>query len=139
MNYNKTLLAGNLTRDPELKFTPKGHAVANFTVAHNRKWRTEAGEDKEEVSFIDCVVFGKTAENVAKFFKKGAAIFVEGRIKQESWDDKTSGQKRSKLVVNVDSFQFVGGKRDDGQQPARQQAQQATASTAAAPEDDVPF
>ena len=142
MNYNRTLLAGNLTRDPEIKFTAKGSAIANFTIAHNRKWRTESGEDKEEVSFIDCVVFGKTAENVAKFFKKGSAIFVEGRLKQESWDDKATGQKRSKLVVIVESFQFVGGKREEGQQAAKTQTAQ-TASQAGSvvepPEDDVPF
>lgn len=140
MNYNKTLLAGNLTKDPELKFTAKGSAIANFTIAHNRKWRTDAGEDKEEVSFIDCVAFGKTAENIAKFFKKGSAIFVEGRLKQESWDDKATGQKRSKLVVTVESFQFVGGKRDDA--PARTQPTQ-TASQAgsggADEEEEVPF
>ena len=141
MNYNKTLLAGNLTRDPEIKFTAKGSAIANFTIAHNRKWRTEAGEDKEEVSFIDCVVFGKTAENVAKFFKKGSAIFVEGRLKQESWDDKATGQKRSKLVVIVESFQFVGGKRDDA--PARTQTTQTASQAGSGGEpkddDDVPF
>jgi len=142
MNYNHVTLAGNLTRDPELKYTPKGTAICAFTIAINRKWKSDSGEEKESVAFIDHKAFGKTAEVIAQYLKKGQPIFTVGRIDQENWDDKATGQKRSKLVVVVESFQFVGGKREEGQQarPVRQ-AQPAAESTDGTPkdEDDVPF
>ena len=141
MNYNHTTLAGNLTRDPELKYTPKGTAICAFTIAVNRKWKSDSGEEKESVAFIDHKAFGKTGEVIAQCLKKGQPIFTVGRIDQENWDDKATGQKRSKLVVTVESFQFVGGKRDDA--PARTKTTQAAsqAATPGAPteEDDVPF
>ena len=142
MSYNKVTLLGNLTRDVEIRFTPSGKAIGAFAVADNRKWKTEAGEQKEKVSFFDLKAFGKTAEIIAQYHKKGDLIFIDGRLEQETWDDKATGQKRSKIVIVVDSFQFVGGRRD-GAAPARTQA--PTGNTAPATsgtpveEDDVPF
>lgn len=106
MNFNKVIIAGNLTRDPELTYTRGGTAIANFALAVNRKWKDESGESKEEVSFIDCAAFKGTAESVAQYKKKGDCILVEGRLRQETWDDKTTGAKRSKLKVMVENIQF---------------------------------
>jgi len=113
MSFCTVIMMGNLTADPELRYTPKGTGVCQFNVAINRKWKSEAGEMKEEVSFIGVTAFGKTADTVAKFFSKGDAIIVHGRLKQETWDDKTSGAKRSKTLVVLESFNFAGGKRKE--------------------------
>jgi single-strand DNA-binding protein len=112
-NFNKVILAGNLTRDPQLRFLPSQTAVVDFGLAVNHKWRTPQGEDREEVLFIDCSAFGKMAETINKYCQKGKPILVEGRLKFETWDDKESGGKRSKHKVIVDGFQFLGG-RDSG-------------------------
>ncbi len=110
-NYNKVLLMGNITRDIELRNLPSGNSVATIGLAVNRRWRDQqSGETREEVTFVDCEAFGKTAENIAKFFSKGRPIFLEGRLRLDSWQDKTDGSKRSKLRVVVDSFEFVGSK-----------------------------
>ncbi len=108
-NFNKVLLMGNLTRDPEVRYTPKGTAIATIGLAVNRMWSNEAGEKKEEVTFVDVDVWGKQAETIGQYMSKGKPIFIEGRLKLDSWDDKESGQKRSKLKVVCESFQFVGG------------------------------
>lgn len=107
MALNLAVLMGNMTRDVELKNTPSGFTVANFTIAINSTRKGRDGQKVDEVSFIDCTAFGKQAETIAKFFRKGSRIIVEGRLKQESWDDKSSGQKRSKIVVIVEEFSFV--------------------------------
>ena len=107
MNYNRVQLAGNLTRDPEIKYLPSGVPIASFTIASTRKWKSESGEKKEETAFVDCTAFGKTAEVIVQYHKKGHPIFIEGRLKLDQWDDKTSGQKRSKLTVIAESFQFL--------------------------------
>src|SRR5687767_8911416 len=112
-NFNKVILAGNMTRDPQLRFLPSQTAVVDFGLAVNHKWRTPQGEDREEVLFIDCSAFGKMAETINKYCQKGKPILVEGRLKYETWDDKESGGKRSKHKVVVDGFQFLGG-RDGG-------------------------
>src|SRR3954471_18635839 len=112
-NFNKVILAGNLTRDPQLRYLPSQTAVVDFGLAVNHKWRTPQGEDREEVLFIDCSCFGKQAETINKYCQKGKPILVEGRLKYETWDDKESGGKRSKHKVVVDGFQFLGG-RDSG-------------------------
>lgn len=119
MNFNKVLLAGNLTRDPELKHVGES-AVCGFSIAVNEKWTdSRSGEKKESVSFIDCEAWGKTAESIAKYFNKGKPIFVEGKMKQDTWEDKTDGSKRSKIKVNVLGFQFVGSKSDgEGEAPS---------------------
>ena len=112
-SFNKVILMGNLTRDPEIRYTPKGTAVARLGMAVNRKYTTESGESKEEVTFIDVDAWGKQAEVIAQYCRKGKALLVEGRLKLDQWDDKATGQKRSRLGVVLESFQFVGGRRED--------------------------
>jgi single-strand DNA-binding protein len=107
-NFNKVLLMGNLTRDPEVRYTPKGTAIANIGLAVNRVWSTESGEKKEEVTFVDVEVWGRQAETIGQYMAKGRPIFIEGRLKLDSWDDKETGQKRSKMKVVCESFQFLG-------------------------------
>jgi len=108
-NFNKVLLMGNLTRDPEVRYTPKGTATATIGLAVNRTWTSEGGEKKEEVTFVDVEVWGRQAETIGQYMSKGRPIFIEGRLKLDQWDDKESGQKRSKLKVVLESFQFLGG------------------------------
>jgi single-strand DNA-binding protein len=114
-SFNKVVLLGNLTRDPEMRYTPKGTPIAKFSLGINRVWKDEAGEKREDVTFVDCSTFGKSAETLEKYVKKGSPLLVEGRLEQDTWDDKETGQKRSKISVVVESFQFVGGKRDTEQ------------------------
>src|SRR3954465_10401956 len=114
-SFNKVILMGNLTRDPQLKYLPSQMAVVEFGLAMNRKFRTQAGEDREEVTFIDCAAFGKTGELINQYFTKGKPIFIEGRLKYDSWEDKQGGGKRSKLTVVVENFQFIGGRDGGGQ------------------------
>lgn len=109
MNLNKCFFGGNLTRDPETRTIPSGKSVAQFGIAINNSWTTADGEKREETTFVDLEAWGKTAEVIAKHFSKGKPIFVEARAKLEQWDDKESGQKRSKMKFVVESFQFCGG------------------------------
>jgi len=151
MNMNHVSVGGNLTRDPELRYTPKGTAVTDFGVANNRNWYDEAGDLQEEVNYFDCVAFGKPAETISQYFGKGGAICVEGRLKQESWEDKQTGKPRYKIKIIVEKFHFCGdgkgkGKDGGGSEPAPRRGQPAPAGVAAsskAPppddEDDVPF
>ena len=113
-SFNKVILMGNLTRDPELRYTPKGTPIAKIGMAVNRVWRGENGEQREEVTFVDVDIFGRTAENVGQYMRKGRPILIEGRLKLDQWDDKNTGQKRSKLGVVADSVQFLGGRDDQG-------------------------
>src|SRR3954467_2318085 len=113
-SFNKVILAGNLTRDPELRYTPKGTAVAKIGLAVNRQWKSESGEQKEEVSFIDIEAWGRQAEVIAQYMKKGSPLFVEGRLKLDSWEDKNTKQKVSKLKVVLEGFNFIGGPREGG-------------------------
>jgi single-strand DNA-binding protein len=113
-SFNKVILMGNLTRDPEMRVTPGGFSICKFTLAVNRKFKSQDGQEKEEVAFIDVDSFGKQAEVISKFFGKGKPILVEGRLRQDKWDDKTSGEKRSKLMVVLEGFSFVGGGRGEG-------------------------
>jgi len=108
-NFNKVYLMGNLTRDPELRYTPKGQAVAKLALAVNRRYTTESGEAREEVTYVDIDAWGKQAEVISQYCKKGKPLFVEGRLKLDQWDDKTTGQKRSALRVVLEGFQFIGG------------------------------
>ena len=108
VNLNKVFLMGNLTRDPVLRYLPSQTAVTEFGIAMNRKWKSPQGEDKEEVCFVDCSAFAKTAEMINQYFTKGKPIFVEGRLHYDSWEDKNGGGKRSRLKVVVDNFQFIG-------------------------------
>jgi single-strand DNA-binding protein len=150
-SFNKVILMGNLTRDPELRYTPKGTAIARIGVAVNRVWTTETGEKKEEVTFVDCDAYGKTGETIGQYLKKGSPILIEGRLRLHSWEDKNTKQKQSKLRVDVETFKFVGpANRGDGGEgapaPSRPAAASAPApasdgSEADAPHegDDVPF
>ena len=108
-NFNKVILAGNLTRDPELRYTPKGTAVARITLAINRTYGggEGGGEKKEEVSFVDVDVWGRQAEVISQYMKKGRPLLVEGRLKQDTWEDKNTKQKQSKLKVVLESFSFI--------------------------------
>jgi single-strand DNA-binding protein len=151
-NFNKVIVAGNLTRDPELRYTPKGTAVARLGMAINRSWKNETGETKEEVTFVDIDAFGRQAEVVAQYLKKGRPILVEGRLKLDQWEDKNTHQKQSKLKVILESFSFLDSRGADaggGDSPRPRPAAPAQApSSSPAPaepdappaeEDDVPF
>lgn len=142
-NFNKVLLMGNLTRDPELRYTPKGTAVATIGVAVNRRWKDETGQQREETTFVDVDSFGRTAENIGQYFKKGRPIFIEGRLRYQTWEDKQSGQKRSKLSVTMENFQFVDSQRSgDGAGDAPRSRPAAAPDSSETPppeEDDVPF
>lgn len=107
-NFNQVFLMGNITRPPELRYAPSGMAVTNITLAMNRKWKdANTEQDKEEVTFVDCTAFGRVAEVISETHKKGDPLFAVGRLRNESWEDKQTGQKRSKLSVILDSFQFI--------------------------------
>jgi single-strand DNA-binding protein len=152
-NLNKVLLMGNLTRDPEVRYTPKGTAVAELGIAVNRVFSGENGEKREEVTFVDVTVWGRTAENVGEYLKKGRPVFIEGRLQLDSWEDKQSGQKRNKLKVVADNVQFLGSPRggsgggpDEGEEAPRSRAsgggRSAPPRNAPPPEpddDEIPF
>ena len=147
-NLNKIMVMGNITRDIELKYIPSGTAVCQFSIAVNRTWNNKAGEKQEETTFLDVEAWEKQAETIAQYCKKGSSIYVEGRLKSEQWDDKTTGQKRSKLKIHLEQFQFIGGKQEQSEKP---QAEKPKAPPArqlkptdpdldAAPDDDqIPF
>ena len=108
-SLNRVLLIGNLTRDPELRYTPGGAAVCEFAIAINNTYTTKQGEKREEVTFIDITTWARQAEICAEYLKKGRPVFVEGRLKQDRWDDQKTGQKRSKITVTAERVQFLGG------------------------------
>ena len=114
-SFNKVILMGNLTRDPQMKYLPSQTPVAEFGLATNRRFKSQSGEEKEEVTFVDCAAFGKQAEVINQWCRKGKQLFIEGRLKFDSWDDKNGGGKRSKLTVVVENFQFVGGREGGGE------------------------
>lgn len=159
-SFNKVILAGNLTRDPELRYTPKGTAIARIGMAINRTWKTETGETKEEVTFVDVDAFGRQAEVISQYMRKGRPLLIEGRLKLDQWEDKNTHQKQSKLRVVLDGFSFIDSRGGEGgsAEPARPRpaspasAAPTTPAAAAnapehaepesgppAPEDDVPF
>jgi single-strand DNA-binding protein len=144
-NYNKVMLMGNLTRDPELRYTPKGTAIARLGIAVNRRWTSENGEQREETTFVDVDAFGRQAETLGQYMKKGRPIFIEGRLRLDSWEDKNTGQKRNKLGVVLEGFQFLGsgpGRGEDAGDPPPSRHAAPTSQSANTPppeEDDVPF
>jgi single-strand DNA-binding protein len=150
-SFNKVILAGNLTRDPELRYTPKGTAVAKIGLAVSRTWKSESGETKEEVSFIDIDAWGRQAEVIAQYMRKGRPLLVEGRLKLDSWEDKNTHQKQSKLKVVLETFSFLDSKPAEGaaapseapNRPApaasKPPAAPESGEAPAAEEDDVPF
>lgn len=149
-NFNKVILAGNLTRDPELRYTPKGTAIARIGLAINRRFAGEDGQLREETTFVDVDAFGKQAETIGQYLRKGRPILIEGRLRLDQWDDKQTGQKRSKLGVVMESFQFLDSKAGgDGapvsgpaprpSRPAPTQSPDSSDSDAPPQDDDVPF
>jgi len=147
-SYNKVILLGNLTRDPEVRYTPKGSAVADLGIAVNRQYTLENGEKREEVTFVDVTFWGRTAEVAGEYLKKGRPVFIEGRLQLDTWDDKQSGQKRSRLKVIGETMQMLGSRGgagdtgDEGDRPTR------SAKPAAPPkppgpsepdDDEIPF
>ena len=115
--FNKVIMMGNLTRDPEMRATPKGTPVCSFSLALNRKYKTETGEDKEEVTFVDVEAYGKQAELIGKYVTKGRPLMVEGRLKLDSWEK--NGEKRSRLKVVTENFQFMGSREEGSGSSAR--------------------
>lgn len=146
-SYNRCLFIGHLTRDVEVRYTPSNTAVAQFGIAVNERWTDKTtGEKKESVSFLDCEAWGKTGENIAKYFGKGKPILVECKAVQDTWKDKTDGSNRSKIKFKVEAFEFVGDKSEAPAAPATA-SRPAPASRpvgrapepAAINEDDIPF
>lgn len=153
-NLNKVMLIGNVTRDPEVKYTPKGTAVAEVGLAINRIYTPEGGERREETTFVDITFWGRQAEIVGQYAKKGSPLYVEGRLQLDSWEDKQSGQKRSKLRVVGEQLQLLGGRPggggsgggdyDSGDAPAAPRPQRSAPppqrQAPSEPEDDdIPF
>jgi single-strand DNA-binding protein len=157
-NLNKVMLIGNLTRDPELRYTPSGRAVADISLAINRVWVNDAGQKQEDTTFVDVTLWGRQAELAQQYLTKGRGAYVEGRLQMDTWDDKETGKKRSRLKVVGDSLQFLpdgrggaaGGAAPGGAPPQRANGPQQQRSgppqggSAAPPEDfqeedDIPF
>jgi len=142
-NLNKVLLLGNVTRDPEVRYTPKGSAVCDLGVAVNRSYTTDSGEKREEVTFVDVTLWGRTAEVASEYLKKGRPVFVEGRLQMDTWDDKQTGQKRTRLRVVADNMQLLGGRPPGGAEPpgdSRQTSAPPKKSPSSEPdEDEIPF
>jgi single-strand DNA-binding protein len=111
-NLNRVLLIGNLTRDPEVRYTPKGTAVTEIGLAVNRVYSGEDGEKKEEVTFVDVTLWARQAEVAGQYLKKGRPVFIEGRLQLDTWDDKQTGQKRSRLRVVAENLQLLGSRQD---------------------------
>ena len=113
-NFKKVMLMGNLTRDPEIRYTPKGTAVAEIGLAINRYFSGESGDKREETTFVDVTLWGRTAEIASEYLKKGRPVFIEGRLQLDTWEDKQSGQKRSKLRVVAEGMQLLGSRGGGG-------------------------
>jgi single-strand DNA-binding protein len=138
-NFNKVLLMGNLTRDPQLTYLPSETAVVDFGLAVNRKWKSREGEDRDETCFVDCRMFGRRAEVINKYCKKGNPLFIEGRLTFDSWQAQ-DGTKRSKLRVTVENFEFIGGASGQGaRQTGQNNAEQAGQAEQNVNSDDIPF
>lgn len=145
-SFNKILLMGNLTRDPQLSYTPSQTAVVDFGLATNRRWTAQDGSQRDETCFVDCRAFGRMAENINKFFKKGRPIFVEGRLSFDQWTGQ-DGVKRSKHRVTVENFTFMpgpGGPGGGSDQPDMGSYDEAGPSgpgrpAGPVPDDDIPF
>jgi len=137
-SFNKVILMGNLTRDPEIRYTQKGTAVAEIGLAVNRVYSTDGGEKREEVTFVDVTLWGRVAEIAGEYLKKGRPAFIDGRLQLDAWDDKQSGQKRTKLKVVGESLQLIGGKPEPQREEPRRPAPPPRRSEPE-PDDEVPF
>jgi single-strand DNA-binding protein len=145
-SFNKVILLGNLTRDPEVRYTPKGTAVTELGMAVNRVYTAENGEKREEATFVDVTLWGRTAEIAGEYLKKGRPVFIEGRLQLDTWDDKQSGQKRSKLKVVGEALQLIGGRpggsadeEGSGGMRSSRPAPPPKAAGAAQDNDEIPF
>lgn len=136
-SLNKVMLMGNLTRDPELRVTPKGTPICQFSLAINRQFKMESGETREEVIYVDIEAWGKQGETIAKYCTKGRPLFVEGRLRLDQWEDKNTKEKRSRMKVVLENFQFLGDGRGGGQSSAGGNAE-AGADHPASPERYAP-
>lgn len=146
---NVVMLTGNLTRDPEVRYTPNGQPVCEATVAVSKRWKTEAGEEKERTAFVGLVIWGKRGEAFARFHRKGSRACIRGELVQETWEDKQTGKKQSKTRVQVEDWEFAGSKPADGpaetprpapkNHPSLPLDKQAAPADAEPEEDDVPF
>lgn len=143
VSLNRVFLMGNLTRDPELRYTPQGSGTCEFAIGINRSWTDKkTGEKRDEVSFIDIVTWGRTAELCAEYLKKGRSVFVEGWLKQDRWEDTKTGQKRSKIRVTAERVQFLGGRPGAsaaGGEAAPPAEVPEEISEEAPPNPDIPF
>jgi single-strand DNA-binding protein len=152
-SFNKVILLGNLTRDPEVRYTPKGSAVCDLGIAVNRQYTLESGEKREEVTYVDVVLWSRLAEIAGEYLKKGRPIFIEGRLQMDTWDDKQTGQKRTKLRVIGETMQLLGsrptgagagGEGGESDRPPKASGKStpppAKPGAAAEPDDDeIPF
>jgi single-strand DNA-binding protein len=141
-SFNKVILAGNLTRDPELRVTPKGTAICQFGLAINRKFKDESGQQRDDTTFVDCEAWGKTAELISKYLTKGKQALVEGRLKLDTWEDKQTQQKRSKLKVVVENVQFLSAatpSEQTGGQSSAPTSERQQPPTQENIDEDVPF
>ena len=135
-SFNSVTLVGNVTRDPQVKYLSSGSAVCEFGVAMNSKYKTKDGQQKEEVTFVDVTYFGKVAEVCGQYLHKGSSVLVNGRLKSDSWEDKTTGQKRSKLVVIGEGMQMLGGRGEGG---PRHQSESSGPAEDMTGDEHVPF
>ena len=119
-NVNKVILIGNCTRDPEVRYTPKGTAVADIGLAMNRYFSSDGGERREETTFVDVTLWGRQAEVAGEYLKKGRPVYIEGRLQMDSWDDKNTGQKRTKLKIVGEQMQLLGSRDSGGSSSAPQ-------------------
>ena len=142
-NFNSVTIIGHLTRDPEIKMLANDKSVASFTVAVSEKWKTRDGDQREDVAFIDCEAWGKPAELISQYVAKGNALLVRGKLKQDNWEDKTTGAKRSKLKIKVDEFTFMPkastGESNDSRNETPSARSSAPASSYADDDNDPPF
>src|SRR2546421_2908514 len=146
-SFNKVILLGNLTRDPEVRYTPKGSAVCDLGIAINRQYTLDSGEKREEVTYVDVVLWSRLAEIAGEYLKKGRPVFIEGRLQMDTWEDKQTGQKRSKLRVIGETMQLLGGRPGGGaaepgeeERPARVTKTTPPPPSASQPDDDeIPF
>ncbi|MDQ6861208.1 MAG: single-stranded DNA-binding protein [Verrucomicrobiota bacterium] len=153
-SFNKVILVGNLTRDPEVRYTPKGSAVCDLALAVNRQYSLEGGEKREEVTYVDVVLWARLAEIAGEYLKKGRPVLIEGRLQLDSWDDKQSGQKRSKLRVVGETMQLLGSRQGGGggdseegmgggssfsKPPGRSSAPPPRPSQSEPDDDEIPF
>ena len=146
-SYNKVMLLGNCTRDPEVKYTPKGTAVTDLGLAVNRVYTADNGEKREETTFVDVTMWGRQAEVAGEYLKKGRPVFIEGRLQLDTWDDKQTGQKRSKLRVVCENFQLLGSRDGGGEGGGGARSSGGSRPSKSAPasgdsgpaDDDIPF